>query len=377
LAAARQTLTLLKNEPLANGKPLLPLNPATLQRVAVIGPNAARIHQGGYSVQAAGGVSVLDGIQQYLDGQVEVVYAEGCRITQDGGGWQSWWRDAVQLPDPTEEAARLEAATAAAQSADIAILVLGENESVCREGWSRDHLGDRDSLDLPGNQQILLEAVAATGTPIVLLLINGRPLSIQWAAEHVPAIVECWYVGQAGGKAVAEMLFGELNPGGKLPITFPRSVGQLPAFYNHKPSARRGYLFHENSPLFPFGHGLSYTTFSYSDLHIAPDIISPTSEVQLSITVTNAGQCAGDEVVQLYLRDCVSSVTRPIQELKGFQRLTLPPGECQQVTFSLTPADVALLDETMQCVVEPGEFEVLIGGSSVDGVRGRFIVEAG
>jgi beta-glucosidase len=368
---------LLKNEPLANGKALLPLNPATLQRVAVIGPNAARIHQGGYSVQAAGGVSVLDGIQQYLDGQVEVVYAEGCRITQDGGGWQSWWRDAVQLPDPTEEAARLEVATAAAQSADIAILVLGENESVCREGWSRDHLGDRDSLDLPGNQQILLEAVAATGTPIMLLLINGRPLSIQWAAEHVPAIVECWYVGQAGGKAVAEMLFGELNPGGKLPITFPRSVGQLPAFYNHKPSARRGYLFHENSPLFPFGHGLSYTTFSYSDLHIAPDIISPTSEVQLSITVTNAGQCAGDEVVQLYLRDCVSSVTRPIQELKGFQRLTLPPGECQQVTFSLTPADVALLDETMQCVVEPGEFEVLIGGSSVDGVRGRFIVKAG
>lgn len=376
LEAARQTLTLLKNEPVTNGQPLLPLDPAALRRVAVIGPNAAKVHQGGYSVQAEVGVSVLDGIRQYLDGQVEVFYAEGCRITQDGGGWQSWWRDEVQLPDPAEETARLEEATALAQTADVAILVLGENEAVCREGWSHEHLGDRDSLDLPGNQEALLQAVVATGVPVVLLLINGRPLSIQWAAEHIPAIVACWYVGQAGGTAVADMLFGATNPGGKLPITFPRSVGQLPAFYNHKPSARRGYLFNSNRPLFPFGHGLSYTTFSYSDLHIEPALPAPDESVTVRVTVTNTGQRAGDEVVQLYLRDCVSSLTRPVQELKGFQRLSLPPGESQVVTFTLEPAALAFLDETMAWVVEPGDFELLVGGSSVAGVNGRFTIQA-
>ncbi len=374
LEAARKTLTLLKNEPVKNDQPLLPLEPTALRRVAVIGPNAARVHQGGYSVQAADGVSVLDGIRRYLAGQAEVVYAEGCRITADGGGWQSWWRDAVRLPDAAEEEVRMAAAVTLAQSADVAILVLGENEGVCREGWGRSHLGDRDSLDLPGEQEALLQAVAATGVPVVLLLINGRSLSIPWAAAHIPAIVECWYVGQAGGTAVAEMLFGAINPGGKLPITFPRSVGQLPAFYNHKPSARRGYLFHDNAPLFPFGHGLSYTTFAYSDLRITPAVISPAGEVTVSVTVSNTGQRAGDEVAQLYLRDCLSSVTRPVRELKGFRRLMLQPGESRQVSFTLTPSDLALWDEAMNWVVEPGEFEVWVGGSAVGGLNGRFAV---
>ncbi|MBP6470225.1 MAG: glycoside hydrolase family 3 C-terminal domain-containing protein [Chloroflexi bacterium] len=375
LEAARKTITLLKNDPLPGGQPLLPLDAAALRRVAVIGPNAARVHQGGYSVQAEDGVSVLDGIRHFLAGQAEVVHAEGCRITQDGG-WMGWWRDEVVPSNPAEDAARIKEATAVAQSADVAILVLGENESVCREGWSRDHLGDRDSLDLPGAQEALLQAVAATGVPVVLVLINGRPLSIQWAAAHIPAIVECWYVGEAGGTAVAETLFGAINPGGKLPITFPRSVGQIPAFYNHKPSARRGYLFHDNAPLFPFGHGLSYTTFAYSNLAITPPAIPPTGEVTISVTVTNTGQRAGDEVAQLYLRDCLSSVTRPVQELKGFQRLTLEPGENRRVTFMLTPADLALLDEAMNLVVEPGEFAVVVGGSSMGGVDGRFTVTA-
>ena len=374
LDAARKTITLLQNKPLPGGAPLLPLDAATLRRVAVIGPNAARVHQGGYSVKAANGVSVLDGIRAYLDGQAEVVYAEGCRITQDGGGWQGWWRDEVRQPHPAEDEARIAQAVTAAQSADVAVLVLGENESVCREGWSRSHLGDRDSLDLPGRQEALLQAVAATDVPVVLVLINGRPLSIQWAAENIPAIVECWYVGEAGGTAVAEMLFGEVNPGGKLPITFPRSVGQIPAFYNHKPSARRGYLFHDNAPLFPFGHGLSYTTFAYSDLRITPDAIAPTGTAEVSVTVRNSGQRTGDEVVQLYLRDCLSSVTRPVKELKGFQRLTLRPGESRSITFTLTRADLALLDEAMNLVVEPGEFEVMVGGSSADGLYGRFSV---
>jgi len=231
---------------------------------------------------------------------------------------------------------------------------------------------------LPGAQEALLQAVAATGVPVVLVLINGRPLSIQWAADHIPAILECWYVGEAGGTAVAETLFGTNNPGGKLPITFPRSVGQIPAFYNHKPSARRGYLFHDNTPLFPFGHGFSYTTFAYSALEIMPQAIPPDGEATISVTVTNTGQRAGDEVVQLYLRDCLSSVTRPVRELKGFQRLTLQPGESRRVAFTLTPANLALLDEAMHLVVEPGEFAVMVGGSSVgDGVvNGRFTVTA-
>ncbi|MFO7682051.1 MAG: glycoside hydrolase family 3 C-terminal domain-containing protein, partial [Chloroflexota bacterium] len=204
--------------------------------------------------------------------------------------------------------------------------------------------------------------------------INGRSLSIQWAAAHIPAIVECWYVGQVGGTAVAEMLFGAINPGGRLPITFPRSVGQLPAFYNHKPSARRGYLYHDNTPLFPFGHGLSYTTFAYSDLQMSPAVVSPAGDVTVSVTVRNTGQRAGDEVAQLYLCDCLSSVTRPVRELKGFQRLTLEPGESRQVSFTLTPSDLALLDETMNAVVEPGDFEVWVGGSAVGGLNGRFAV---
>jgi beta-glucosidase len=377
LDAARKTPVLLKNEPLPNGRsPLLPLDADQLRRVAVIGPNAARVHQGGYSVQAANGVSVLAGLRAYLGDRAEVVYAEGCRITEDGGGWQGWWQDEVRLPDPDEETARIAQATAVAQSADVAILVLGENESVCREGWSQEHLGDRDTLDLPGRQAELLQAVAATGVPVVLLLINGRPLTINWAAEHIPAILECWYVGQAGGTAVAEILFGDVNPGGKLPITFPRAVGQIPVYYNHKPSARRGYLFHDNSPLFPFGHGLSYTTFAYSDLRIGRPTSAPETPVEVTVTIRNSGQRAGDEVAQLYLRDLLSSTTRPVKELKGFQRLTLQPGESRAITFTLTVADLGLLDETMAWVVEPGEFAVWVGGSSVDGagVNGRFTI---
>ncbi len=378
LTAARRTPVLLKNEPLANGRALLPLDARQLRRVAVIGPNAARVHQGGYSVQAANGVSVLDGLRAYLGGRATVLYAEGCRITEDGGGWQSWWHDEVLPPNPDEDAARIATAVTVAQSADVAILVLGENEGVCREGWSQEHLGDRDDLNLPGRQEELLQAVVGTGVPVVLLLINGRPLTINWAAAHVPAILACWYVGQAGGTAVAELLFGDVNPGGKLPITFPRAVGQLPVFYNHKPSARRGYLFHDSTPLFPFGHGLSYTTFAYSDLHIGWPAGGPDGMVEIAVTVRNTGPCAGDEVAQLYLRDLLSSVTRPLKELKGFQRLTLQPDESRTVTFTLTPADLGLLDENMAWVVEPGEFEVWVGGSSAaEGcVNGRFTLSA-
>ncbi len=358
LRAAQRALVLLKNDG------LLPLDASNLRTLAVIGPNAADLHLGGYSVDHGRGRSVLDGLRARLDGQAQVLYAEGCRITEGAQGWQGWWDDAVTPADPAEDDARIAEAVEVARQADVVLLVLGENESTCREGWSAEHLGDRDTLDLPGRQDDLARAVLATGTPVVVLLLNGRPLSVVELAERAPAILEGWYLGQETGSAVADVLFGDVNPGGKLPITFPRSVGQLPAFYNHKPSARRGYLFHSNAPLFPFGHGLSYTTFAYGNLRVTPERIAPDDQAVVRVDVTNTGKRAGDEVVQLYLRDQVSSVTRPVMELKGFRRITLQPGETLTVEFGLGPEQLQFLDTQMQWVVEPGLFDVMIGGSS-------------
>lgn len=358
LRAAQQALVLLKNDG------LLPLDAQTLRSLAVIGPNAADLHLGGYSVDPGRGRSVLDGLRARLDGAAQVLYAEGCRITEGVQGWQGWWNDTVTPADPAEDEARIAEAVEVARQADVVLLVLGENEATCREGWSAGHLGDRDTLDLPGRQDDLARALLATGTPVVVLLLNGRPLSIVELAGRAPAILEGWYLGQETGTAVADVLFGAVNPGGKLPITFPRSVGQLPAFYNHKPSARRGYLFNDNGPLFPFGHGLSYTTFAFDNLRVTPQQIAPDGETVVSVEVTNTGQRAGDEVVQLYLRDQVSSVTRPVKELKGFRRITLQPGETQMVEFGLGPDQLQFLDAHMQPVVEPGLFDVMVGGSS-------------
>ena len=206
-----------------------------------------------------------------------------------------------------------------------------------------------------------------TGVPVVVLLINGRPLSVNYAAEHACALFEGWYLGQAGGAVFAQALFGEINPGSKLPITFPRSVGQLPAYYNHKPSAERSYLWAQKTPLFPFGHGLSYTTFAYANLQVSPPKIQPDGQARLCVEVTNTGPRAGDEVVQLYIHDVLTErVTRPVKELKGFQRLTLQPGETRRVEFSLGPAELSYLDEHMAHLVEVGLFELLVGGSSAD-----------
>lgn len=360
LRAAQRALVLLKNDG------LLPLDASRLRTLAVIGPNAADLHLGGYSVDPGRGVSVLDGLRARLAGKAQVRYAEGCRITEGVQGWQGWWNDAVIPADPAEDDARIAEAVEVACQADAVLLVLGENEATCREGWSAAHLGDRDTLDLPGRQDDLARAVLGTGTPAVVLLLNGRPLSIVELAESAPAILEGWYLGQETGTAVADVLFGDVNPGGKLPITFPRSVGQIPAFYNHKPSARRGYLFHSNAPLFPFGHGLSYTTFAYDNLRVTPQQIAPDGEAVVRVEVTNSGRRAGDEVVQLYLRDQVSSATRPVKELKGFRRITLQPGETQTVEFLLTPEHLQFLDGRMQMVVEPGLLDVMVGGSSSD-----------
>ena len=357
LRAARQAIVLLKND----GN-LLPLDRHALKSIAVIGPNAAVTHLGGYSAEPAYDVSVLEGIRHKVGEAISVVYAEGCRITEGVQGWQGWWNNEVVPGDPIEDEARIAEAVAAARSADVALVVVGENEATCREAWSENHLGDRASLDLLGRQDDLVQAIVATGTPTIVLLINGRPLSINWIAEHVPAILEGWYLGQETGTAVAEVLFGDVNPGGKLPITFPRSVGHIPAYYYRKPSAQRSYLSSPSGPLFPFGHGLSYTTFEYHDLQVTPAQIKPGGKAVVSVRVVNTGSRPGDEVVQLYVRDQISSVTRPVKLLQGFQRITLAPGADQTIEFEITPDQLSFLDEHLERIVEPGLFDLMVGG---------------
>jgi beta-glucosidase len=361
LEAARKSIVLLKNE-----AGLLPLEASKLCSLAVIGPNAAAVRLGGYSGDPGCGVSVLDGIRQRVGQTVQVRYAEGCGLTQlKGTAGELWQTDEVLASDPSQDETLIAQAVETANEADVALLVLGDNEQTCREGWSTTHLGDRDSLDLPGRQEALLRAVAAIGKPLVLLLIQGRPASLNFAAENVPAILEGWYLGQAAGTAVADVLFGDVNPGGKLPVTFPRSVGQIPAYYYHKPSARRGYLFMDQQPLFPFGHGLSYTTFAYRSLRLSVSTIRPGETAVLSVDVTNTGQRAGDEVVQFYVHDVLSErVTRPVKLLKGFQRISLQPGETRGVNFSVGREQLQFLNEAMRLVIEPGQFELLVGGSS-------------
>ena len=355
--AAREAITLLKNE-----QDLLPLNPQKLKTIAVIGPNAHRGLLGGYSGVPPHQVTVLDGIRARAAQGVNVLHAEGCKITVGG----SWNQDAVTPSDPVEDARQIAEAVQVAQSADVIILAIGGNEQTEREAWARSHMGDRTSLDLFGRQEDLVKAMVATGKPVVALIFNGRPISVNYVAQNVPAILECWYLGQETGHAVAEVLFGDHNPGGKLPISIPRSVGQLPVFYNHKPSARRGYLLDEVSPLYPFGYGLSYTRFAFKNLRLARKKIPQHGRTQALIEVTNTGKRTGTEVVQLYIRDTVSSVTRPVKELKAFQKITLAPGETRTVALDITPDSLAFWDVTMKYVVEPGEFEIMAGTSSRD-----------
>ena len=247
------------------------------------------------------------------------------------------------------------------------MLAIGGNEQTSREAWSLKHMGDRTKLDLGGRQQELVTAMLATGKPVIVFLFNGSPLAIQYLIENVPVIYECWYLGQECGHAAADVLFGDYNPSGKLPITIPRSVGHLPAFYNYKPSARRGYLFDDVSPLYPFGFGLSYTTFTFKKPRLAKNKIHRNESTQLLVDVKNTGKRAGAEVVQMYIRDCVSSVTRPVKELKGFQKVALRPGETQTVALDITPESLAFYDIHMKYVVEPGEFEIMVGSSSRNG----------
>ncbi len=359
LEATRKSLVLLKN---ANN--LLPLDLDKLKTIAVIGPNAADVHIGGYSRDPGFGISVLDGIKARVGDKAKVIYAEGCKITTAPQGFGGWWADGVKLVDPKTQQDSIKAAVEAAKAADVAIVVVGENESTNREAWSEDHRGDRDSLDLLGAQNELVKAVVETGKPVVVLLINGRPLSVNYIAEHAQGIFEGWYLGEMGGQAFAEVLFGDVNPGGKLPITFPHTVGALPDFYDHKPSDDRSYEFSTRQPLFVFGSGLSYTTFTFDNLRMEPQQILTGGTAKVSVDVTNTGSREGDEVAELYLHQRVASVTQPVMKLTGFKRVTLKPGEKRTVEFAVTPEMLRIWDINMQRVVEPGVFELMVGPSS-------------
>ena len=357
LQAARETITLLKND-----DDLLPLDLRSIRTIAVIGPNANRSLLGGYSGVPRHDVTVLQGIRDFVGDHAQVLYSEGCKITLAG----SWNADEVVASDPVQDRKQIAEAVKIAKKADVIVLAIGGNEQTSREAWNLRHMGDRARLDLLGRQNELVDAMVAIGKPVVAIVFNGRPLSFTHLVDKVPAILECWYLGQENGRAVAETLFGENNPGGKLPITVARSAGHVPAFYNHKPSARRGYLFDDVSPLYAFGFGMSYTTFALSNVRLDHDTIRADGSTTVRVDVTNTGERAGSEVVQMYVRDVVSSVTRPVKELKGFSKVTLGPGESMTVAIPIPSSALSFYDVDMRRVVEPGEFRVMVGTSSRD-----------
>lgn len=366
LEAARKSIVLLKNE-----RGLLPLSRERVRTLAVIGPNAKGMHLGGYSQNPGRGVDVLSGIT--TSAGVKVLYAEGVRITEHDANWNA---DKVVLGDPQQNRARIQEAVKVARQADVIVLAIGTNESVSREAWGDNHLGDVADVSLMSNQEDLVRAMLDTGKPVIAVLINGRPLAIPLVADRVPAVIEAWYAGQEGGTAIGEVLFGEVNPGGKLPVTFPRHSGQLPVYYNRRPTSFRSHLDLTREPLWPFGFGLSYTTFRLDELRVSSPTIAPAGRTEVSVRVVNTGTRLGDEVVQLYIRDQVSSVTRPVKELRGFARVTLQPGASQTVRFTLGPEELSLIDRRMQRVVEPGRFDILVGTSATPALTATLDVVA-
>lgn len=359
--AAGESIVLLKNK-----DNLLPLD-KNVSSIAVIGPNADVAECGDYCFPKSEDISPLKGIRKAVSQGTKVTFAPGCDmhdLSREG------FKEAVQI----------------ARNSDVAVMFVGGSSmSLGGVGWVVDGKAtrsstcgegfDRTNLNLSGVQQELVEAVAATGTPVVVVLINGRPLSIVWIAEHIPAILEAWYPGEQGGYAIADILFGKINPSAKLTMSFPRSVGQVPKYYSQKPSARgiykkpgspgkpgRDYVYSQSSPLYEFGHGLSYTSFHYSNLRITPEKIGPCGEVRVRVEVKNTGKREGDEVVQLYVNDVVSSVTTPVKTLKRFKKIKLKPGEKKEVKFMLNAHDLSLINRDMKPVVESGKFEIMTGG---------------
>ena len=354
LKAAHKAAVLLKNE---GG--LLPLDASKYKKIAVIGPNADVTVLGGYSDEPRQTISILDGLKTKV-GADKIVHAQGVKLTDN----RSWWDDNVNLADRDENLSSIYKAVAVAKDADLIILAIGGDESTSREAWNEQHMGDRNDITLIGEQKELVEALAETGKPIVSVIISGRPLSLANVEDKMPAILYGWLLGQETGTAVADILFGDVNPGGKMPVSVPRTVGQIPAFYNHKPTARRGYAFDDAGPLYPFGYGISYTTFDISEPKLSAATIAPDGSLDVSVTVTNTGKVAGDEVVQLYIRDKISTITRPVKELKGFKRVTLEPGASETVTLPIDTSALQFFDRDMKRIVEPGEFDIMVGNSS-------------
>jgi len=362
LQASHESVVLLKN-----ADELLPLDINSTKKIAVCGPNAneegyALTHYGPLAVEVT---TVLEGIQEKTKGKAEVLYTKGCDLVN--AHWPE--SEIIDYPLTDDEQAEIDKAVENARQADVAVVVLGGGQRTCGENKSRT------SLDLPGRQLQLLQAIQATGKPVVLILINGRPLSINWADKFVPAILEAWYPGSKGGTALADILFGDYNPGGKLTVTFPKTVGQIPFNFPCKPSSQidggknpgpTGNMSRINGALYPFGYGLSYTTFEYSDLDITPRVITPNESATVRLKVTNTGKRAGDEVVQLYIRDVLSSITTYEKNLAGFQRIHLEPGEAQELSFTIDRKHLELLDADMKWVVEPGDFVLMAGASSED-----------
>lgn len=362
LQASHESVVLLKN-----ADELLPLDINSTKKIAVCGPNA---NEEGYALThydplAVEVTTVLEGIQEKTKSKAEVLYTKGCDLVD--AHWPE--SEIIDYPLTDDEQAEIDKAVENARQADVAVVVLGGGQRTCGENKSRT------SLDLPGRQLQLLQAIQATGKPVVLILINGRPLSINWADKFVPAILEAWYPGSKGGTALADILFGDYNPGGKLTVTFPKTVGQIPFNFPCKPSSQidggknpgpTGNMSRINGALYPFGYGLSYTTFEYSDLDITPRVITPNESATVRLKVTNTGKRAGDEVVQLYIRDVLSSITTYEKNLAGFQRIHLEPGEAQELSFTIDRKHLELLDADMKWVVEPGDFVLMAGASSED-----------
>ena len=345
---------------------MLPLS-KSFSKIAVIGPNAEEVKEltCRYGPANASIKTVYQGIKEYLP-NAEVRYAKGCDII-DKYFPES---ELYNVPLDTQEQAMINEAVELAKASDVAILVLGGNEKTVREEFSRTN------LDLCGRQQQLLEAVYATGKPVVLVMVDGRAATINWANKYVPAIIHAWFPGEFMGDAIAKVLFGDYNPGGRLAVTFPKSVGQIPFAFPFKPGSDSKGKVRVAGVLYPFGYGLSYTTFGYSDLKISKPVIGAQENITLSCTVKNTGKKAGDEVVQLYIRDDFSSVTTYDKVLRGFERIHLQPGEEQTISFTLTPQDLGLWDKNNQFTVEPGSFSVMVGASSEDiRLRGSFEVQ--
>ena len=354
LEAARKSLCLLKNE---GGT--LPLDPARMGPVAVIGPNHAIARLGGYSSVPKQAISLIEGLR-LIAPEADFVTAQGVFITTSEDRSQ----DEVTLADRQENLRLIAEAVEVAKSADVVVLAIGDTEQTSREGFARNHVGDRTEIDIVGEQNALVEAMAALGKPLVVCAINGRPPSWPDVVAKADAMLECWYPGQEGGIAVAEALLGRINPGAKMPVTVARNAGQIPFFYNHKPSARRGYLFDDESPLFPFGHGLSYTQFEISAPRPGKTRYRADEAIEIAVDVTNTGTREGDEVVQLYITREEVSVTRPVLELKAFERVALSPGETRTLRFAIEPRQLAFWNRDMKEVNEPGPVTLSSGPSS-------------